>query len=135
MSLQPIISFFAFCGMGLMYWTQKYTLFNKMKRPVPGTDLVNVAMFQLILLGGFIYCLGSLTWSNFMPNGIPKEAIVPNLIALGISILLFILPYRAIIAYCSDQDGSQNLIFNEKRIILSSEYDRLNPATSSDALK
>lgn len=55
-----------------MYWTQKYTLLNKMRRPAPGTDLVNVAMFQLILFGSFIYCLGSLTWSNFMPNGIPK---------------------------------------------------------------
>ena len=71
-SLQPIITFFAFFGKGLMYWAQKYTLFNKMQRPVPGTDLVNVTMFQLILTGGFIYSLGSLTWSNFMPDGIPK---------------------------------------------------------------
>lgn len=87
--------------MGLMYWTQKYSLFNKMKRPVPGTDLVNVAMFQLILCGGFIYSLGSLTWSNFMPEGIPKYALAPNLIALGVSIVTILLPYRAIIALCS----------------------------------
>ena len=108
-SLQPIIAFFAFCFMGLMFWTQKYTLLNKMKRPVPGTDLVNVAMFQLILLGGFIYSLGSLTWSNFLPNGIPKEALLPNLISLGISLLVFVLPYRALIASCSDQASSVNL--------------------------
>lgn len=55
-----------------MYWSQKYSLFNKMKRPVPGTDLVNVAMFQYIVFGGLAYSLGSLTWSNFLPGGIPK---------------------------------------------------------------
>lgn len=74
-----------------------------MNRPVPGTDLVNVTMFQLILFGGLTYSLGSLTWSNFMPVGIPKEALLPNLIALGVSILMFLLPYRAIIALCSSE--------------------------------
>lgn len=72
-----------------------------MNRPVPGTDLVNITMFQLILFGGLIYSLGSLTWSNFMPSGIPKQAVVPNLIAVGISILMLLLPYRAILALCS----------------------------------
>jgi hypothetical protein len=70
--MQPIIAFFAMFGMGLMYWAQKHTLFNKMNRPVPGTDLVNVSMFQMILIGALVYSLGSLTWSNFMPTGIPK---------------------------------------------------------------
>ncbi len=102
-----------------------------MQRPIPGTDLVNVTMFNLILLGGFFYTLGSLTWSNFMPNGIPKESLLPNLIALGVSILMFLMPYRAILALCSDETVSANLVFSEKRIILSSEYDRLNPTTSA----
>lgn len=134
-SLQPIVAFFAFFGMGLMYWAQKYTLLNKMQRPVPGTNLVNVTMFQLILIGGFVYSLGSLTWSNFMPGGIPQEALLPNLIALGIGVLTFLLPYRAIIALCEDEIPGANMKFDEKRIILSSEYDRFNPTTSADALK
>lgn len=99
--MQPIIALFALCGMGLMYWAQKYTLFSRMNRPVPGTDLVNVTMFQLLLFGGLIYSLGSLTWSNFMPSGIPKQALIPNLIAIGISIFMLLLPYRAILALCS----------------------------------
>lgn len=111
-SLQPIISMFALCGMFLMYWAQKYSLFNKMKRPVPGTNLVNITMFQLILFGGVIYSLGSLTWSNFMPTGIPKEALLPNLIAVGVGLAMFILPYRAILALCQDEERFTNLIFN-----------------------
>jgi hypothetical protein len=71
-SLQPIISIFAIVGMLLMHWVQKYSMFNKMKRPIPGTGLINLAMFQVILFGGVAYSLGSLTWSNFMRDGFPK---------------------------------------------------------------
>ena len=99
-SLQPIISLFAIAGMGMMYWAQKYSLFNRARRPVPGTDLINVAMSQIILLGGIFYSLGSLTWSNFFPDGIPKYALLPNLIALGISIFMALVPYRAFLASC-----------------------------------
>ena len=58
-------------GFGIMYWAQKYSMFNRMQRPVPGTDLINTAMWQIIYLGGILYALGSLVWSNFMPEGIP----------------------------------------------------------------
>lgn len=98
MSLQPIVSVFALCGYGVMYWVQKYSLFNKMKRPIPGTNLVNAAMFQIVLIGGLVFSLGSLTWSNFMPNGIPKEALLPNIIGLGIGLFVFLIPYGTILA-------------------------------------
>merc|ERR1711974_215179 len=48
-SLQPIISLFALTGFFFMFWTQKWSLFNRMRRPVPGNDLVNAAMGQLII--------------------------------------------------------------------------------------
>ena len=79
-----------------MYWSQKNAIFNRMKRPVPGTDVVNVAMFQLIYMGGIFYSLGSLTWANFLPGGIPENALIPNLVALGISIIIALLPYKGI---------------------------------------
>lgn len=81
----------------MMYWTQKNSLLNRMRRPIPGTDIVNLSMFQLIICGGLFYCLGSLTWSNFLPEGVPKDAIVPNLIALGVSLLMVIMPYNQIL--------------------------------------
>lgn len=60
---------FAVFGMGLMYWAQKYTIFNRMQRPVPGTDLINIAMWQIILAGGIFYAFGSLLFSNIILTG------------------------------------------------------------------
>ena len=95
-SLQPVISLFAIMGYFLMYWGQKYCLFNRYKRPVPGTELINIAMYQLIYIGPLMYSLGSLTWSNFFPDGIPKYALLPNLIALGVSVVILLFPYNLI---------------------------------------
>jgi len=67
-SLQPIIPVFALAGLGLMYWAQKYSLFKRCQRPVPGTKIINTTMSQLIYFGTIAYTLGSLTWANFLPN-------------------------------------------------------------------
>jgi hypothetical protein len=80
----------------MMFWVQKWVLFNRMRRPVPGNDLINQAMSQLIFLGPVVYSLGSLTWSNFFPGGIPASALLPNLIALGISVITLIFPISLI---------------------------------------
>ena len=121
-SLQPIISLFAIIGLFIMYWAQKYAIFNRMQRPVPGTDLINTAMFQIILAGGIFYSLGSLTWSNFLPGGGPTSAIAPNIAALVISIVMFFLPYRAIFIKCfEDEDEDDKCLYYQKnRMMLSS---------------
>ena len=133
-SLQPLISFFAIAGLGITYWPQKYAIFNRMQRPVPGTDLINVAMFQILLLGGIFYSIGSLCWSNFFPDGTPRKAIVPNIVALVISFVMFILPYRAIFmkVFEDEDDNDHCLEFSKNRMLLSSEYDRANPSTSTE---
>lgn len=108
MSLQPIIILFSLFGYLLNYWAQKYTLFNRMKRPVPGTDLINVAMWQLILLGGVMYALGSLCWTNFFPGAIPSDALIPNIIAVVIGVILFLFPFTAINrCMFSDEDNAK----------------------------
>lgn len=96
-SLQPIISVIAMLGYLMMYWVEKYSLFNRYRRPVPGMDFVNNAVYRMISFGPIVYTFGSLTWANFSPNGIPPEAIIPNLIALGVSVILFCLPFNSII--------------------------------------
>lgn len=70
-SLQPIITAVALVGYFLMYWVEKYSLFNVYKRPIPGTDFVNNAIFRITCLGPLVFSFGSLTWSNLSPNGIP----------------------------------------------------------------
>ncbi len=87
-----------------MFWTQKWSLFNRMRRPVPGNDLINTAMSQIIFLGPIVYSLGSLTWSNFFPDGNPKYAIVSNLICLGVSVLMFVFPLSVIFSKCFDNN-------------------------------
>lgn len=83
-----------------MFWSQKWALFNRMRRPIPGNDMINSALGQIIFMGPIVYSLGSLTWSNFFPEGTPKYAIVPNLIALGVSIFMFIFPLNYIFSTC-----------------------------------
>lgn len=91
---------FALVGYLLMFWVEKYCMFYRYKRPVPGTDFVNKAVYQIIFLGPLVYSLGSLTWSNFDPAGIPREAIVPNILAVIFSSLLILLPINPIILAC-----------------------------------
>lgn len=105
-SLQPIVSVIALLGFVMMYWVQKYCMFYRYKRPVPGTDFVNRAVYQIIFLGPLVYSLGSLTWSNFDPQGIPKEALLPNLIAAIFSALLVFIPMNTIVAGCCFKDGT-----------------------------
>ena len=131
-SLQPVISVVAMLGCFLMYWVEKYSMFNRYRRPVPGMDFVNNAVFKMICFGPIVYSFGSLTWSNFSPNGIPPEAIVPNLIALAIGVLLFAVPFNSIIiGLCLKETTLKPTNFSDERIFMPSEYDRVNPSTQA----
>lgn len=104
-SLQPINVFFALVGYFLMYWVQKYCMFYRYRRPVPSTDFVNKACYQIIMFGPLLYSLGSLTWSNFTPStDIFSSLLLPNLIAVGISVLILILPLNTIVMGCCFSD-------------------------------
>lgn len=99
-SLQPIVSIIALIGYVAMYWIQKYCLFYRYKRPVPGSDFINRSIYKIIFFGPLIYSLGSLTWANIDPNGIPPEALVPNLISVGLSVILILIPMNALEITC-----------------------------------
>ena len=121
MSLQPIVSLVGMVGYFLMYWAQKYCMFNRYRRPVPGTDFVNNAVYRIILIGPLVYSLGSLTWSNFTPGGIPPEALVPNLAAAGIAVVIFLFPYSSIIlGSCFANNLEKNKLFDDERILFPS---------------
>jgi len=120
-SLQPICSIIALAGYVSMYWVQKYCIFNRYKRPVPSSDFVNQAIYQIIDFGPLLYSIGSLTWSNFLPGGIPERAILPNLIALGISVIIVVLPIKLILVGCFFKDETVKLTcYEDYRIIFSS---------------
>lgn len=83
-----------------MYWLQKHSLLTKMKRPVPGTDLVNSAMSQMISFGPIFYCIGALLWSHILDGykvGTSSSIYyIPNLIAGGLAALFFFFPFNII---------------------------------------
>ena len=99
-SLQPLIIIFSLLGMILLYWIQKYTVLNRIKRPIPGTSFINDAMFQLISLGPFFYSLGALTWSHFLGNNLSLTESVPNLVAIGFAVTLFVFPFQTVFDSC-----------------------------------
>ena len=70
-----------------------------MKRPFPGSDLVNTAMYQLIYFGPVIFSLGNLTWSNLVVDGTPETALVPNIISLVLAVVIWLMPYKIVFSF------------------------------------
>lgn len=81
-----------------------------------------------------MFSIGNLTWSNLLQGGFPDIAIVPNIISLCFAVIIWLLPYKVIFALVFEGIYPKDLQFEENRIYLSSEYDRLNPSTSADAV-
>ena len=75
----------------LMFFAQKYCLYNRCKRPIPGNHTINTTMYQLIYLGPIVYTLGSFCWSNFLDRSTSGQ--LPNIVAAIISGVIFLLPY------------------------------------------
>jgi hypothetical protein len=100
MSLQPIIVVFAILGYLIMYWAQKYSLFSRCRRPVPGTKILNDVLVQFMYAGPLFYSLGSLVFINLLPQALFNieltKTLVANLIAIGVSFLILIFPYSLI---------------------------------------
>ena len=132
-ALQPIILIIAVFGMVAIYWANKFCLFNRCKRPIPGNKTINTAMYTLIYLGPLFFSLGNFCWSHFFEDGF--ISIAPNLIASIIAFIIFLIPYRFIVIRCMGENVEDNMFYEENRIFFPSEYDRLNPETSKAAVE
>jgi hypothetical protein len=97
MSLQPIIIVFAIGGYALNYWACKYSLFERCKRPVPGTRILYDTMVQFIYAGGLFYSIGSLCFVNLIPEDVfdkkINSALIANMIAVGVSVFSLFIPF------------------------------------------
>ncbi len=100
MPLQPIVIVFSIAGLFLNYWAQKYCLFNRCKRPVPGTRVLYNVMMQFVYAGGLFYSFGSLTFINFIPKSLLftelKFALIANIISIIIAGISLFIPYSYI---------------------------------------
>lgn len=106
--------------------------------------MINTAMYQLIFLGPLLYTIGSMLWCNVLHYKVEGEeakigsiGALPNTIALIISILTMIIPYKVLnreyMVKMNEEKPFKPAHFEDDRIFFSSEYDRLNPATSDEA--
>ena len=77
-----------------MYWIQKHALFKRSKRPFPGNDTINRALYRIIYFGPLTFSLGNLTWSNLLKEGGPYSAIIPNLISVALSAVFVLVPNK-----------------------------------------
>ena len=123
-----------------MFWAQKYSVYERVKRPIPGTVTINTAMYQLIYLGPLFFSLGNFTWSHFLNEEehsyeADPERLIPNIIAVGLSAVIFLLPYRLIFEFVFSDEIELEMEYENNKIYLPSEYDRLNPSTSEKAIK
>jgi hypothetical protein len=134
-SLQPIIPVFALLGLLLNYWVQKYNLFHRSQRPVPGTPIIHTTLIQVVYFGAVAYTLGSMTWANFLEGSQFKAALLPNLLALSAAVLIFLLPYESLFSRVFKSKAMPELIYSDNRIFFTSEYDRLNPSSAEEGLK
>jgi hypothetical protein len=124
---------FALLGLFFMYWIEKYSLFNKCQRPVPGIDTINVVMHQFIYIGGAAYALGSLTWAVFLSDKNFRDSMVANLVAAGLGLVIFLFPYETFVSYKENTNLKKS--YSDRRVYFPAEYDRLNPVTKKEGIR
>lgn len=100
-------------GLFFMYWTQKYSLLNRMKRPVPGSDMINVAMSSVITLGPIMLGVGVMVFTDFLSDhGEGNLKFLLHIIAIGIGVFFYLLPFKLI----------YRCIFSEDEVFLNLSY-------------
>lgn len=68
LSLQPIISLISCLGLIMMYYSEKYILFYRSRRPKERSILVNTEMNAIMRLSVVCFALGGLFFSHFIPE-------------------------------------------------------------------
>lgn len=133
LSLQPIIAAFSAVGLFLMYWVDKYEMIRRSKRPPPGSDIVHHTLLQFIYLCPLLFCLGALVWPWYLGE-LNTTRVHPYIVGCVIAGILFLIPMEIIFdnLITTSQD---HLDYYDSRILFTSEYDRMNPATKDVATK
>jgi hypothetical protein len=125
MSLQPIVIAFSMAGFFINYWAQKYSLFHRCKRPVPGTRILYNVMVQFVYAGGLFYSLGSLTFINFLPKDVLKTdlrfALVANILSVAFAGVSLFIPYSYIYeTWLNAKEKTPDCLYEKEKILFPS---------------
>ena len=119
------------------YWAHKHVLFTRSKRPVPGTNLINTVVAQMLGLGGVVMGVGELILVELTTQESLPATKIPIIVTIVVGVVIFLLPYEwAFRHYVRNSELEEPLsLFDENRILLPSEYDRLNPSSAKKSLR
>ena len=117
-----------------MYFSEKYVLYFHSSRPRPSSSKITKKTDWLFYFSIISYGLGSLTWTNFLPDAQPKNALIPNVISIGIGVLVYVFTGSNLWDVCRGNTFVP-LLYDQERLYFSNEYDRLNPATKTEGLR
>jgi len=68
-----------------------------MKRPVPGSDMINVTMSSVITLGPILLGVGALVFSDILSeHGEGNLKFLLHIISIGIGGFFYLLPFKII---------------------------------------
>jgi hypothetical protein len=89
----------------MMYWVQKFSLLRRTKRPIPGADMVNVAVGQIIGLGPIMLALGQLVFSDILSaNDTRGYHYLVHFITVLVSVFFYLIPFKIIYRLIYSED-------------------------------
>jgi hypothetical protein len=62
------------------------------EKAIAGSDIMNYSMSQFIYLGPLFFSIGHFTWSNIKEDGVLENTVIPNGIAVALSVIFFVFP-------------------------------------------
>lgn len=74
-----------------MYWIEKYIVFNRCCRPVPGNRLVNISTHFYLILGPLAFGIGCLVWPYYIKHEF--SGLGPTIVILVLTFLLLLTPF------------------------------------------
>ena len=130
--LQPIIALFAPIGLGLMFGTNKYRLLNRFNKPNFHSSSVNNMLSFILKCSLLAFSTGQLYFMNFQNYSASFNLII-NWVSFALSAIFVFFP----LSYCSkffEEKLFHCMDYQEQQLYLTSDYDRLNPATREKAI-
>lgn len=134
--LQPIIGLFAPIGLGLIFAVNKYKLFYRFHRPKFHTFLVSDILQWILSLGPIALALGQIYIFIWVDESQIRDELsirILGWICLGIAGFLYVTPIK-MIYLCFDEPVMPNWDFLQKKAIIPTDFDRLNPITKYQAI-
>ena len=118
-----------------MYQAEKICLIYQSIRPKPSSNIITLSMNSLFYLSIIAFGLGSLTWTNFLPDTDgPRYTLAPNILSILIGVSLYFITFSDMTDIVIEERYA-SLGYEKERLFLPSEYDRVNPNTRSEGIK